>query len=152
LRQGAYIVEATGRCLQDLEHQVCADRLELSSGFADAGDRLLRLRGPEYRSAISRYYYSMYHSMRAVVFFVNRGDDHEQHNVLPRHTPNDFPNAPTWENCLKDARARRNDADYDPYPTDRSALRAISYGLKHEARSLHAEAVAYLKSKGCQFL
>ena len=65
----------------------------------------------EYRSAISRAYYAMYQSVRAVVFLVTRGDDFEGHSKLPTKIPSDFPNAATWANELKNARVARNCAD-----------------------------------------
>ncbi len=89
-------------------------------------DRLMRARPPMCRVAVGRYYYGMYHAMRAVVYFHVTGDDHEQHSVLPRSMPADFPDADFWKNALKDARLRRNEADYDPYP-----MSDVSFGRPH---------------------
>lgn len=152
LHQGARIVEDTGRPLKELKQQVCADRVALAEQFAAAGDRLLRTRPPEYRSAISRYYYSMYHAMRAVVYYVNDGDDHEQHSELPRHTPSDFKDSAIWENNLKDARGRRNDADYDPYPLQHAEFRAAARTLRQHSHELIPLVRSYLQSKGCGYV
>ncbi len=46
----------------------------------------MRGRPPMRRVAVGRYYYAMYHAMRAVVYFRTPGDDHEQHSDLPRWT------------------------------------------------------------------
>jgi uncharacterized protein (UPF0332 family) len=148
-RDGVYITAATARTLDDLRDQACADRLALAESFVAVGDRLMRSRPPEYRSAISRYYYAMYHCMRATVFFDHDGDDHQKHDVLPQHTPADFPDGDVWENRLKDARGRRNDADYDPYPVNRTAPRQAASDLQAHARALVPIVRSYLRSKGC---
>lgn len=148
-RDGVYITSSTTRSLDDLRDQACADRLELAESFLKVGDRLMRARPPEYRSAIGRYYYAMYHCMRAVVFFVHNGDDHQKHDVLPSHTPKDLPNSALWENRLKDARSRRNDADYDPYPTALGASKQAAIDLRKHAQDFVPVVRSYLKSKGC---
>lgn len=148
-RDGVYIETATNRTLGDLRDQVCADRLRLAESFLNVADRLVRTRPPEFRSAISRYYYAMYHGMRAAVYFVHEGDDHQGHESLPRHTPDDFPQGGVWENRLKDARSRRNEADYDPYPVERQDLKASALEVRAHAQTLLPLVRTYLESKGC---
>lgn len=149
--EGIYIAASTGRGLVDLRHQACADRLLLADQFLDSGNRLFVSRPPQYRSAVSRYYYSMYHSMRAVAYFYHEGDDNEAHAKLPGATPPDFPNSNQWQNALKDARGRRNEADYDPYPISHSEFRVIARDLRSSAQSLSALCRGYLQGKGCSY-
>lgn len=151
-RDGVFIESRTSRTIDDLRDQACADRIDLAEMFASTADRLMRGRPPEYRSAISRYYYAMYHSMRATAFFAHDGDDHQRHEALPQHTPADFPAHDVWENRLKDARGRRNDADYDPYPTSSAALRGPALELQKHAHELIPLVRNYLSSKGCGYV
>lgn len=148
-RDGVYITSATSRSLDDLRDQACADRLDMAKALLHVGDKLMRSRPAEYRSSISRYYYAMYHSMRATAFYVHDGDDHQKHEALPQHTPPDFPDAAVWENRLKDARARRNDADYDPYPLAPVGFQQTALELQHQARLLIPIVQNYLRQKGC---
>lgn len=148
-KSGVHLEASTGRTIDDLHQQACADRLNLALDFVDAADRLMRARPPMYRVAVGRYYYSMYHAMRAVSYFRHFGDDYEQHSALPAKTPADFNRRAYWENELKDARLRRNEADYDPYPSSDSSFRAVAASLQASARQLAVEARNYLTTKGC---
>ncbi len=148
-RDGVFITASTAKSIDDLRDQTCADRIALAETFLAAGERFVRGRPPEYRSAISRFYYAMYHSMRATAFFTYDGDDHQRHEALPQHTPKDFPTSAIWENRLKDARGRRNDADYDPYPLSLTEFRQPALELRQHARDLIPLVRTYLTSKGC---
>lgn len=152
LQEGVHIAGLLARPLPDLMQQATADRLALAESLKESGDKLLRLRPPHPRSAISRYYYAMYHAMRAVVYFVYEGDDHEQHSALPGKTPKDFVDAGIWQNALKDARGRRNEADYDPYPLAVADFSTTAKDLQAKTAQFLVEARAYLKSKGCNHL
>lgn len=147
--EGVSVEARTSRVIADLQHQACADRINLSSSFLISADKLLRARPGQYRSAISRYYYSMYHSARAVVYFAHGGDDHEKHSVLPTKLPGDFPSSSFWQNELKDARLNRNSADYDPYPSSWRHWQALAKGLNATAPNFLQIAKQYLKQKGC---
>ena len=150
--EALHLTSTTGLTLTELQHRVCVDRLDLATHFLAAGDKLSRARPSQPRSAISRFYYGMYHAMRAVVYFAEGGDDHEKHLILPKKTPADFPSAALWQNSLKDARERRNEADYDPYPASQSHFFRVSRALQGDAHGLVTESRNYLKSKGCLFL
>lgn len=113
---------------------------------------MLKMRPPLYRDAVSRYYYSMYHAMRAVVFYVEYGDDYQAHSELPNRTPTDFTNASSWQNTLKDARERRNAVDYEPYPKSDAAIRKTAEAMRSQAADLIRESRSYLKIKGCSHL
>ena len=148
-KEGVHLESASGRTIDDLIAQACADRLRLAAGFLDDADRSMRSRPPMRRSAVGRYYYAMYQAARAVVFFRTPGDDHEQHSDLPKWLPADFPDVERWKNSLKDARLRRNEADYDPYPGADTDFAEAARTLKSDARALVAEARTYLLAKGC---
>ncbi|WP_084598057.1 HEPN domain-containing protein [Micromonospora chokoriensis] len=150
--EGVYLAGTSAGGLEDLRHRACADRLRLAEQFVSSGRRLLRARPAQYRDAISRNYYGMYHATRAVVFYRYGGDDHESHQALPGQIPKDFPDAAQWTNTLKDARAHRNAADYDPYPTDVQYWRGVAQGLAVEAPTLLALVRQYLAAKGCNHL
>lgn len=148
-KAGVHLTSASGRSIIDLQHQACADRLGLAREFLAAADRMMRSRPPMFRMALGRYYYAMYHTMRAVVYFDNEGDDHEAHSKLPTHAPGDFTQKAYWENELKDARLRRNEADYDPYPSGDAEFGKTAKHLRGQAHQLVGESTKYLKMKGC---
>jgi uncharacterized protein (UPF0332 family) len=100
--------------LAQLVQQVISDRLTLAGEKLRAGDQLIF--DLQFRSAISRHYYAMYHAARAIVFAETKGDDYQQHRVLPRHLPQGLPDMRKHEQELVDARLLRNEADYDLYP------------------------------------
>jgi uncharacterized protein (UPF0332 family) len=97
-----------------LIQQATSDRLALASEHLRAGDQLIL--AFQFRSAISRYYYAMYHAARSVVYAETRGDDYEKHHVVVRHLPTQMPNRAKREQQLTNARFLRNEADYDVYP------------------------------------
>lgn len=148
---GVLIESDSGRPISHLTYLVAADRWYLAYEYKRHANRLLKLRPALYRSAISRYYYSMYHAMRACSYVFHGGDDYERHNDLPSHIPLDFPPSPkgNWQNTLKDARETRNRADYDPYPKSDKAWKPDAMSLKSNADKLLLVSRNYLRSKGC---
>lgn len=148
-KEGVHHSTSTSRSIEDLQHQAIADRLRLGDTFRATGSGLLRKRPAENRAAVGRFYYAMYHYMRAVVFFVTSGDDHEAHSTLPKHVPADFPNQSTWQNDLRGARLSRNEADYDAYPSVDADFRASAQDLEKLAKTLSNEVRTYLRGKGC---
>ena len=151
-KEGVYITTVSGLSVDDLRHEATVNRLDLAKHFLDAGNKLFRSRPSQHRSSISRYYYSMYHTLRAVVFFRHEGDDYESHGTLHAQVPQDFPNAAMWTNDFKSARENRNSADYDPYPPAHSNWKAIAKNLSLQAPTLLAVAESYLKGKGCKHI
>lgn len=147
--EAIHLTSVTAKSIVQLQQQVCVDRLQMADRFIRAAEKLVRCRPPEYRSAVSRYYYAMYHSVRAVVYFAHGGDDHQEHSTLPTKLPVDFPGHNVWLNDLKDARSRRNDADYDPYPFSDAAWKSVASNLASQAPRLAQEARTYLQRKGC---
>ncbi len=152
MAEGVYLSTSTARALPDLQEQSCADRLKFAREFLGAADKLTRSRPAQYRSAISRYYYAMYHAMRAVVYYTHGGDDHNAHRDLPGYVPQDFADSAQWQNALKDARAHRNDADYDPYPLDPKIWRDVALDLKVKSYQLIGLTEDYLRQKGCAYI
>jgi len=90
--------------------------------------------------------------MRAAVFFFHGGDDFEEHRTLPGKAPDDLPNQGFWANALKDARERRNAADYNPYPKGDVGWRQPALALKTDTRRFLKEVKTYLNGKGCHYL
>ena len=142
----------SGSSLLDMLHQVARDRLMMANQLLGVGDSLLRSSSRAStdsfgRSAVSRYYYGMFQGARGIVFISNLGDDKEAHNLLPNNLPSDLSNRSVRFNELKNARALRNDADYDPYPPP-GGWHAEARALRAVAQSFVAECGDYLKSKG----
>jgi uncharacterized protein (UPF0332 family) len=102
------------------------------------------------RLTISRAYYAMYHSLRAVAYIYHGGDDHQQHSDLPQRLPSDFPDVAIWGNQLKSAREYRNQADYDPYPKSIAYWRDIAQLVDSDSKVLLPLTRNYLRSKGCR--
>lgn len=151
-REGASICNDSGLTINQLVLHVAADRWKLAYEHRRDGNRLMAMPVPPFRSAISRYYYAMYHSMRAAAFVYYDGDDHESHSNLPTHVPDDFPNVATWKNTLKNARLTRNAADYDPYPRRVAHWRKRALAIQSDADALLLETKQYLVAKGCNRL
>ena len=149
VREGPSLEVALTRPLADIVDQVVSDRLHLAEQFLDMADRMSRSRSDLARPAIARYYYAMYHAMRAVSYSALPGDDHESHSTLfQKGVPSDYPDAATARNALKDARLLRNEADYDPYPQNTSYFRQQMKQLSPIAVAFVATARKYLSSKG----
>jgi uncharacterized protein (UPF0332 family) len=131
LRQIDLSAIPTGRYpfpLAQMLSQVTSDRLSLAGQQIQAGDQLIA--NQEYRSAISRHYYSMYHAARAIVFAHHRGDDFQKHIDLPRNLPPSWVDVALREAQLTNARLLRNQADYDPYPAPLAAWEAEARALR----------------------
>ncbi|MFC4562708.1 HEPN domain-containing protein [Nocardiopsis mangrovi] len=129
-----------------LLQQVVADRLLLAGEHLRSGDYLLR--HLQYRSAISRHYYAMYHAARAIVFAENRGDDYERHNILARNLPSALPRSADRESELTDARLLRNQADYDAYPISEAQWEADSRTLAVTAARFLQECESFASMNG----
>ena len=147
--EGVSLEADSGETILDLCHRAASARLRLSYEMRRAGDACLAHTTPLPRSAISRYYYAMYHAMRATVYVFYDGDDHQEHTKLPRHIPDDFPTPGTWQTRLKNARYARNAADYDPYPKANLAWKYRAETIKRDADDLLAACTQYLRGKGC---
>jgi uncharacterized protein (UPF0332 family) len=148
-REGLSLVHDSRITIDPLLQIVTCARWKFARTQRVIANRLVSLSPPLYRAAISRYYYSMYHSMRACVFLNYGGDDHEAHTTLPQHIPSDFP-SPDWESKLKDARLARNQADYDPYPNHHAYWKRRATDLGRDSQLLLNDARSYLRKMGCK--
>lgn len=148
LKAGASLVERTGYTINQLKEKVIRDRLTLARTLLKEAQQASHAKPPAFRTTVSRAYYAMYHSVRAVCFFYHEGDDNEPHTKLPGAIPNDFPDRERWENDLKRARLERNRADYDPYPRKTSSFEVSANETLEHANLLLATARAYLRTKG----
>lgn len=146
---GISLTTRTGYSIDELRGIACRDRMSFAREILKSAQWALAHHPPLYRLALGRAYYSMYHSIRTVVFFMNGGDDHQEHRELPKHLPRDFPNSTNWENALKDARLERNHADYEAYPRNAAGFKSSAERTVQKARELLPIARRYLIQKGC---
>lgn len=126
--------------------QVVTDRFALSGEHLRAGDHLLN--DEQYRTAIGRYYYAMYHAARGVTFGIHGGDDFEKHSTLPRHLSATLDPQGSLALALTDARLLRNEADYDAYPNHDPAWRSDAVSLSAVATSFVADCKLFASSQG----
>lgn len=147
-KEGVSIQNDSGQAIPDLVNRAAADRWYFAYNHRYDANKLLKSKPPLYRSAISRYYYSMYHAMRACVFVSHQGDDYEQHSTLLKYVLNDSSFDFNWQNILKNARELRNRADYNPYPKSNTAWKQDALDLKKDADLFVATTRAYLQKKG----
>jgi uncharacterized protein (UPF0332 family) len=149
-KEGVSTEVDAGSTIDDLLRIGAAARWRLALIHRTHANVLRTSEPPRSRSAVSRYYYSMYQAMRACMFLFYQGDDYQDHAKLYLNIPNDFPSASHWQGKLKDARLARNRADYDPYPSGEKTWQTIAAILKTDADLLLKEARQYLKNRGCK--
>src|SRR5262245_25962934 len=87
--EGANLVSDFGVSIEQLRYKATVERFQLALGHRKEGRRLWKLVSPPYRAIVSRYYYVMYHAMRAACFLHHSGDDFEAHSKLPQNIPAD---------------------------------------------------------------
>lgn len=150
LRFGAHLERKFGTSIDEIVLSVSADRYRLAVQFLTSARVASKSRPPQYRSAISRAYYAMYHSARAIVYVVNAGDDYQDHVKLSQQIPEQFPAATTWRNRLREARLLRNRCDYDPYPKQQKFFAADSADLLVETQEFLRLSKRYLVGRGCK--
>ena len=149
-KEGVSLEKDSGRTIPELMSKAdAADRWYFAYEHRHNANKLLNSKPPLYRSAISRYYYSMYHAIRACVFVSHSGDDYQDHGKLPLHIPADFPSGANWENMLRNARVLRNRADYEPYPKSNTAWKQDALNLKKDADLFLSTTRTYLQNKRC---
>ncbi len=148
-RLGVHIAQLSGLSIDQLLEGAARDRLDFARNTLRCARWALSRQRPQYRVALARSYYAMYHAARAVVYFIESGDDHEAHMELPKHLPKDFPDRERWENEIKTARFERNRADYDPYPKTDGAFKTIANSTFGTAEHFLSIARRYLVRKGC---
>jgi len=147
-KEGRHLETESTHTLDELLARVASDRIGLARSLLRDAERLAAQQPPLYRASVSRGYYAMYHAMRAAAFVYHGGDDHQEHKILPTKAPGDMTDQDKWSNKLKDARERRNQADYDPYPKSERAWRGIAHAVLPDARAFIVEVRSYLRAKG----
>jgi uncharacterized protein (UPF0332 family) len=150
--EGVRLERLSGHSIEELRHRAAADRLRLSAELATRARQLAEGAQTSFRDAVSRAYYSMYHSWRAVVYFESGGDDNQEHKTVAKYSPAGFADVAIWQNTLKTARETRNRADYEPYPKADSAWRTDAVELCNQADDLLRLARRYLRQGGCNYL
>jgi uncharacterized protein (UPF0332 family) len=150
IRLGVHITTISDATIEQLIENAARDRYRFAQQFLRSAARALGDKKPQHRLAVSRAYYAMNHAARALVYFVERGDDHEAHSELPKHLPKDFPNRADWENEIKNTRLERNRADYDPYPKSDRAFADSAGSINDAARRFLVVTRRYLTRKGCK--
>jgi uncharacterized protein (UPF0332 family) len=149
---GVVLFQAAGESIFLSQCRVVAARLTYADSIRAHGTAIMALPQPIYRLAVNRFYYAMYHFMRAVVYFDARGDDHQEHSVLPTQIPQHFPNRDQWRTTLKEARLGRNSADYDPYPPADANWQQLATTLQVSAHDLAVQCLQYLRQRGCHYV
>jgi uncharacterized protein (UPF0332 family) len=147
-KEGVSLEQKSGKTISQLINQSALSRWNLAYQHRYQANKLMKSNPALYRSATSRYYYSMYHALRACIFLNLPGDDHEEHSKLPLKIPDDFPSE--WKNKMKEARLTRNAADYDPFPKSDLAWKESALRLKQFADELISLTRQYLRKKGCK--
>lgn len=149
-KEGVSLQDEFGQTIPELINRAAADRWYFAYEHRHNANKLLESKTPLYRSAISRFYYSMYHAIRACVFVSHQGDDYERHSDLLKYNKlSGFPSNLNWQNILKDARELRNRADYDPYPKSNIAWKQDALDLKKDADLFLSTTRTYLRQEGC---
>jgi uncharacterized protein (UPF0332 family) len=149
-KEGVSLENDSGKTINELILQTAIGRWRLAYDHRYHANRLLSSNPPHYRSAVSRYYYAMYHSLRACVYIYNMGDDFQEHSKLPLKIPADFPQSMEWQIKMKNARLTRNRADYEPFPRSDRVWQRNANNLKTDADQLIIVSRNYLKNKGCE--
>jgi len=149
MREGVSLETDLSRPILDSMAQSVADRLDLADEFVSMGQALMRSRTDLSRAAIARFYYAMYHAMRAASYQHFEGDDNQAHSDLSsKGVPPDYPSFRIAANELKNARILRNEADYEQYPFNRSYFKSQAKNLKPIAIAFVQTARSYVTSKG----
>ena len=145
--EGVSLTQRAGKSIEHLRGVVVAERMRLARAQLQDAVFAAKAGNARYRTAISRAYYAMYHSGRAVSYVAHGGDDHEEHSVLPGKLPADFPDVEVWRNKLKNARLERNKADYDPYPKGPGYYQEVFNLIIADARNMLKASQQYIKDK-----
>lgn len=144
---------SAGTSVPQMKGMATRARMDLGIEFLRVGRSLLRSGArksdaAELRSSIGRLYYAMYQGACALVYDDFGGHDKNGHQDVPKYLPRQFPQRAQRLNDLKDARLRRNEADYGPYPVAAAHWQAIATTVESAAATFVAEADTYLRGKG----
>ncbi|MBR0969608.1 HEPN domain-containing protein [Bradyrhizobium japonicum] len=149
MQNGVRLAGLAGVPLEDLLRQASSARLKLAKRFLRSSRHLMSHRPVLYRDVVSRAYYSIYHSARAVSFLSHPGDDYEEHDKVATGLPPDLPDVEVWRNKIKDARLKRNEADYEPFMVSDPQFKRASATVLSTANDFIVVCSTYLRSEGC---
>ena len=99
--------------LDDTIAQITMDRYEMGEEFLCSAKAISGDSKVDRRNVISRSYYAMYHSARAVIFHTVLYDE-DVHERLPERIHEILRGK--YGQILRECRDIRNEADYSPYP------------------------------------
>jgi uncharacterized protein (UPF0332 family) len=150
LQNGVRLVGVAGRPIEDLLRDASSARFKLAKSFLRSSNRLISHKPALHRDVVSRAYYAIYHSARAVSFLTHPGDDYEHHDKVASGLPSDLSNVEVWRNKIKDARLKRNEADYEPFLSSDPTFRKASLATNKLAVEFVGVCAIYLKGKGCR--
>jgi hypothetical protein len=150
LENGVRLVGVAGKPIEDLLREVSSARFKLAKRFLRSSTYLMSHKPVLHRDVVSRAYYAIYHSARAVSFLTHPGDDYEPHDKVASGLPGDMPDVETWRNKIKDARLKRNEADYEPFMSSDPTFRIASHATNELAVEFLGVCSIYLKGKGCR--
>jgi uncharacterized protein (UPF0332 family) len=149
LKLGVTLEKKSGHSIDELREHAIRDRLRFAQQILNTTKKIAKIHSKEHRLTTVRSYYALYHAARALVYFCEGGDDHEEHSKVATKLPNDLPEKETWQNRLKTARLDRNRADYEPYPTKLKEFAATARLTLQYADEFIRVVKRYLKKKGC---
>lgn len=148
--EGVSIERDAGTTIASLRLRLAAARFKLAQDISRQSIYSPSSAAHVCRLVVSRFYYAMYHSVRAAAYLHYGGDDHQSHSDLPQRVPRDFPDYNYWGNQLKSAREYRNQADYDPYPKAAKYWRGVACTVSGDASRLMPVVRMYLRNMGCK--
>jgi uncharacterized protein (UPF0332 family) len=149
MQNGVRLEGLAGARIEDLLRQASSARFTLAKRFLRSSRYLMSHRPVLHRDVVSRAYYSIYHSARAVSFLTHPGDDYEEHDKVANGLPADLPDVELWRNKIKDARLKRNEADYEPYMSSDPQFKRASAATLSLAGDFIGVCSTYLRSQGC---
>ena len=135
--------------LQNIVNELTLDRFNLAKEFLSQAQTqdLSTISGQ--KIAISRSYYSMYHSARTIIFHYERADV-EGHDEISKRLPSTLHNRAHWSFRLNEWRERRNQVDYSPYPKDN--LHVIAQQALVEAEDFLDTCAQFLRTRGVPYV
>lgn len=150
LQNGVRLVGISGKQIDDLLRDASEARFRLAKRFLRSSKHLAGHKPVLHRDVVSRSYYAVYHAARAVAFLTQPGDDYEHHDKVANGLPNDLPDVELWRNKIKDARLKRNEADYEPFMNCDPTFRVASAETMKIATEFLGVCTTYLRGKGCK--
>ena len=149
LQNGVRPVGVSGKQIDDLLREASAARFQLARWFLRAPNNSRRTSpfsiGTRYRG-LTTLSIMRPEQLRSS----HPGDDYERHDKVANGLPLDLPDVELWRNKIKDARLKRNEADYEPFMNSNPSFRLASAAITKAATEFLAVCSTYLRGKGCR--